>query len=159
MLSDSHKRAIFFAFLDIHRRMAEVEAMMVRHQTSRFDSHINDLSPEEVDRAHNGFARLREVMQDCLRDSQISMSSQPASVHWALQCCMSSISIAISEINPNRLKAYGPLDSAAEMRIQQIQESLGRVQAELKAFNEEKEPQASDSARPAGCDAVDIDGQ
>jgi hypothetical protein len=137
MLSDSHKRAIYFAFLDIHRRMAEVEAMMARRQTSRFDTHRNDLSPEEVEKARAGFARLREAMQECLADSEISLDSQPTSVRWALQCCMSSIAIAISEINPARLKAYGPLDSAAEGRIKEIQESLRRVQAELKACNDD----------------------
>jgi hypothetical protein len=156
MLSESHQRAVFFAFLDIHRRMAEVEAMMARHQTSRFDAHVNDLSPEEVQRAHESFARLREVMQDCLRDSQISMESKPTSVGWALQCCMSSIAIAVSEINPARLKAYGPLDSAAAVKIQEIHESLRRVLAEIKASNA---PAVSDPAGSLDGDARDIDGK
>ena len=152
MLSDSHKRAIYFAFLDIHRRMAEVEAMMVRQETSRFDSHVNDLSAEEVDRANAGFARLREVMQDCLTDSQISVESEPTSLRWAWQCCMSSIALAISEINPARLKAYGPLDSAAEMKILHIQESLRRVQAGLKAGKDPREPQGPNAPGPSGAD-------
>jgi hypothetical protein len=153
MLSDSHQRAIFFAFLDIHRRMAEVEAMMARHQTLPFDKYVNDLSPEEMERARDKFARLREVMQDCLRDSEISIESDTASVSWALQCCMSSIAIAISEINSARLKAYGPLDSLAEARIRQIQESLRGAQTELKAFNERGDPRASDAPGPGGVDA------
>jgi len=159
MLSDSHKRAIFFAFLDIHRRMAEVEAMMARHMTSPFDTHVNDLSPTEMDRAHDSFARLRQVMQDCLGDSQISMESRPTSVSWALQCCMSSIELAISEITPDRLKAYGPLDSAAKVSIQQIQESLRRVVAELKVGNEQGAPGGSEAPGPPGAASGDIDGK
>ncbi len=154
MFSDSHKRAVYFALLDIHRRMAEVEAMMARQQTSRFDTHANDLSAEESQRALLGFARLRDVMQDCLSDSQISVESQPTSVRWALQCCMSSIAIAISEINPARLKAYGPLDSAAESKIREIQESLRRVVAGLQAGNEQAEDPLSDPSRLPGADAL-----
>jgi hypothetical protein len=158
MLSNSHKRAIFFAFLDIHRHMAEVEAMMTRDQTTRFDTHANDLSPDEVERAHDSFRRLRKVMQNCLQESQISIENKPASVSWALQCCMSSIGIAVSEISPARLRAYGPLDSAAEVRVLEIQESLRRVLAELKTSGDQSRPQASDSAAAAGADAGDIDG-
>jgi hypothetical protein len=153
MLSDSHKRAIFFAFLDIHRHMAEVEAMMARHETAPFDTHVTDLTPEEVQRAHESFALLRKMMQDCLRDAEISMTTRPSSVRWALECCMSSIAIAVSEINPARLKAYGPLDSAAEDRILQIQRTLSGILADLKAGKDEEKSESADSARPAGGDA------
>jgi hypothetical protein len=159
MLSDGHKRAIFFAFLDVHRHMAEVEAMMARRQTSPFDTHINDLSAEEVNRAHENFARLRQAMQDCLSDAQISMESRPTSVRWALQCCMSSIAIAISEINPARLKAYGPLDPEAQIQILEIQECLRQLRAELKTSNDQGEPQASNSPGSRGAQAGDIDSQ
>jgi hypothetical protein len=158
MLSDSHKRAIFFAFLDIHRRIAEVEAMMARQETLPFDKHVNDLSREEMEHARQSFARLREVMQGCLRESQISIESDPTSVRWALQCCMSSIAIAISEINPARLKAYGPLDASAELRIQEIQESLRRILAEVNASNDRGGSQALDTP-PSGAIEGDVDGQ
>ncbi len=134
-LNESQKRAVLLACLDIHRRMAEMEALLIKStEPSPFARHSNDLSPTERKVVQDYFARLRVVMQDCLRDAGIPLDVHRSSARWAVQCGMIGIDIAIAEVSPDRLRGYGPVDPAAATQVATIQQALRRLVQRVAAY-------------------------
>lgn len=127
-MNDSHKRSFLFGFLDIHRRMAEIEAMLAQSLTpSAFSQHVGDLSPTERRVIQDYFARVRSTMLACLEETGIPLETRQTSLRWALQCGMIFLDIAVAEMSPDRLGGYGPLDAAGQAQAVKIQQELTRV--------------------------------
>jgi hypothetical protein len=74
IMNDSHKRTILFGFLDIHRRLAEMEAMLAGSLVSSpFSQYVNDLSPTERRVIEDYFNRVRSVMLALLQEADIAL--------------------------------------------------------------------------------------
>jgi len=85
-LSDNHRRHLLNGFLAIHRRMAELEALVDQAtKPSPFSQYFNDLSPTEGKVVRDDFARIRAAMLSHLREIGIPLEVRPASLRWALQ--------------------------------------------------------------------------
>lgn len=127
-LNEPQKRAILCGFLDVHRRMAELEAILAPEANpSPFSQHVNDLSPTEAKVVGDYFARVRTAMLAHLRECEIPLDVRPTSRRWALQCGISFIGITIDELRAEKLRGYGPLDEAARERILKIHDDLERL--------------------------------
>jgi hypothetical protein len=114
--------------LDIHRRMAEMEALLTQStEPSPFAQLVNDLSPTERKVVQDYFARLRAVMLDGLRDAGIPLDVHRTSARWVVQCGMTGIDIAVAEVSPNRLRGYGAVDPAAATQVATLQQALLRL--------------------------------
>ncbi len=86
-MNDSHKRTILFGFLDIHRRLAEMEAMLAGSLVcSPFSQYVNDLSPTERRVIEDYFNRVRSVMLALLQETNIALEVRRSSLRWGLQC-------------------------------------------------------------------------
>jgi GTP-binding protein EngB required for normal cell division len=134
-MNDSQRRSVLFSLLDIHRRMAEMEAMLVQSTiASPFSQFVNDLSPTESQVVRDYFARIRTTMLACLREADIPLESRRTSVRWSLQCGMIFLSVALSEMAPERLRGYGTLDAAGETNVVKIQQDLHRLIDRLGAY-------------------------
>ncbi len=135
LLNESQKRSILFSFLDIHRRMAEFEAMLAQgERPSPFSQYVNDLSPTERKVVQDYFARLRAAMLDCLRESDIPLEVRQTSARWALQCGMVFLDIAISEFSPERLRGYGSVDPSAAAQVVKVQQTVRRLVERIAAY-------------------------
>jgi len=135
LLNESQKRSILCSFLDIHRRMAEMEAMLAQgDRPSPFSQYINDLSPTESKVIQDYFARLRAAMLDCLRESDIPLEVRQTSARWTLQCGMIFLDIAISEFSPERLRGYGPVDPSGAAQVVKVQQSVRRLVERVAAY-------------------------
>jgi GTP-binding protein EngB required for normal cell division len=134
-LNESQKRSILSSFLDIHRRMAEFEAMLAQgDRPSPFSQYVNDLSPTESKVVQDYFARLRAAMLDCLRESDIALEVGRTSARWALQCGMIFLDIAVSEFSPDRLRGYGPVDPSAAAEVVKVQQTVRRLVERVAAY-------------------------
>jgi hypothetical protein len=134
-LNDSQRRSILFSFLDIHRRMAEMEAMLAEcDRPSPFSQYANDLSTAERQTVEDYFARLRAAMADCLREAEIPLEVRQSSARWVLQCGMTFVDIAISECSPEGMRGYGPVDPAAAAQVVKVQQSVRRLVEEIAAY-------------------------
>jgi GTP-binding protein EngB required for normal cell division len=134
-LNESQKRAVLFSFLDIHRRVAEFEAMLAQgDRPSPFSPYVNDLSPTESKVVQDYFARLRAAMLDCLRESDIPLEVRRTSARWALQCGMVFLDIAIAEFSPDRLRGYGPVDPSAAAQVVKVQQGVRRLVERVAAY-------------------------
>ena len=124
-LNDSQKRAVLFGLLDLHQRMADLEALLTQSlDSSPFSRYVNDLSPTEAKVIRDYFGRLRSRMLFCLQEAGIPLEVRRTSLRWGLQCGMSFLSIAVAEISPSRLRGYGPMDDAGAEVVVKIQQEL-----------------------------------
>ncbi len=126
--NDSQRRSVLICLLDLHRRMAEMEAT-VAHSVipSPFSEFVDDLSPTEGQVVRDYFARIRTTMLACLEEAGIALEVRRTSARWSLQVGMTFLSVALAEMSPERLRGYGPLAAAAESSIVKIRQDLQRL--------------------------------
>jgi len=138
-LNPLHKRAVVFGFLDLHRRMAEMEAYLAQSDSSSpFSQHVNDLSPTERKVVQDYFARMRGTMLARLREHGVPLETQPTSLRWVLQTGLTFLHIAVAELGPGALRGYGTLDEAARRELVQIQQELDRLVDRVGAYLTER---------------------
>lgn len=127
-LNEPQSRAILCGFLDIDRRMADLEALLAPGSNpSPFSRHVNDLSPTEARVVRDYFARIRAVMLAHLRECEIPLDIRSTSLRWALQTGISFIGIAVDELRPERLTGYGALEGDAYARSAEARQDLERL--------------------------------
>ncbi len=135
LLNDAQRRAIRCGFLDIHRRMVEIEALITPgERPSAFSEYVNDLSPTEAKVVQDYFARIRTAMLNHLRELAIPLEIRRTSLRWAIQCRIGSVSITVDELRPSRLRGYGALAPEASDRCTKICQDLGRLVDHLTAY-------------------------
>jgi hypothetical protein len=128
VLNGPQSRAILCGFLDVHRRMAELEALLTPgRMPSAFSEYVTDLSPTEAQVVQDYFARIRTAMLAHLRELEIPLEIRRTSLRWALQAGISFIGTAVDELRPSKLRGYGELGPEASARCIQISEDLGRL--------------------------------
>ncbi len=135
LLNDAQRRAIRCGFLDIHRRMVEIEALITPgERPSAFSEYVNDLSPTEAKVVQDYFARIRTAMLNHLRELAIPLEIRRTSLRWAIQCRIGSVSITVNELRPSRLRGYGAPAPEASDRCTKICQDLGRLVDHLTAY-------------------------
>jgi hypothetical protein len=128
-------RAILCGFLDIHRRMAELEALLVPGtKPTPFSGYVNDLSPTEAKVVQDYFTRIRTAMLAHLRESEIPLDVRTTSLRWAIDVGISFIGINVSEVGPNRLRGYGALGEKASAQTIKFQQDLERLVDQAAAY-------------------------
>jgi GTP-binding protein EngB required for normal cell division len=132
---ESHQRRILNAFLTIHRRLAELEALVsTGHCPSPFAQDVNDLSPTEVRVLVGHFARIREAMRSHLEACSIPLEVHQTSVRWVFQTNLMQVQVIVDDLGPRQLEGYGPLGEAGRAAARQIQEDLTRLLNRTRAY-------------------------
>jgi hypothetical protein len=126
--NDAQSRAILCGFVDIHRRMAELECLIQPGaRPSPFSQRVNDLSPTEAKVVQDSFAGIRTAMLIHLQECGIALDVRPTSLRWAIQGGISFIGITVDELRPRKLRGYGTLDEEGWARAVTIQQNLERL--------------------------------
>ncbi len=139
MLSPLHKSVLLTGFLDVESRLKQMEALLVQG-TRRYplNEYVGDLSPTETKVVADYFARIRSTMQTCLEKHRIPIEVRPTSLRWALQCGMTMLDVALSDLGPKRLQGYGSIDEAGRQEVQSIQQELTRLTDRVSAYLSER---------------------
>ena len=128
IFNEAQSRAVLCGFLDLHRRMAELEALINTRETrSAFSSEVNDLSPTEAKVVQDYFARIRTAMFAHLKECEIPLDLHSTSVRWAIQTGISFMSITVEELRPSKLRGYGPLKLEADTQTTKFCADLSRL--------------------------------
>jgi hypothetical protein len=130
--NESQKRSLLFGLADLHQRLEQMETWLGADDPSPLSRYVNDLSPAEARVVRDSFARLRAVMQDCLRECDLPPARR-TSLRWALQVGLSFLHVAVAEMGPGRLGGYGPLAPAGRAQALKVQQELSRLIEELDA--------------------------
>lgn len=135
VLGEDLQRPMRFGFLDLHRRMAEMEALLAQSAVpTPFSQHINDLSPTEARVVQDYFSRARSTMVALFQELFIPLEIQKTSLRWALQVSMTALDISLSELEPKKLAAYGELSPEGHAAAQKVQLELQRLFDRLSAY-------------------------
>jgi GTP-binding protein EngB required for normal cell division len=135
ILNEAQNRTILSGFLDIHRRMADLEPLLQPgERPSVFSERVNDLSPTEARVIQDYFARIRTAMLGHLKDLEIPLDIRRTSVRWAIQIALNFISIAVAELGPSKLRGYGELSQEARAQVTKICEDLDRLVDQVMAY-------------------------
>jgi hypothetical protein len=125
MLSPTHKSALLNTFVHIERRLSEMEPLLaLGKRPSPLSQHLNDLSPSEAKAVVDCFARIRSIMLTCLEKHRIPIDVHRVGLRWRLQTSMQSLSIAVAEVGPERMRGCGDLDEAGRQEVASIQQEL-----------------------------------
>src|SRR5438552_4826377 len=83
--NEAQQRALLSGCVDIHRRMAELEALIASSGgSSVFSEHLNDLSPAEIKIVLDSFAQMRGALETWLRDNGVPLAVRRTSLRWIL---------------------------------------------------------------------------
>jgi GTP-binding protein EngB required for normal cell division len=135
LFNGPQSRAILCCFLDIHRRMAELEAAMHTDETpTAFSAHVNDLAPAEAKVIRDYFARIRNAMLSHLNECQIPLEARPTSLRWALETGLGFLNIAVESLRPARLIGYGALGPQPRLMSTKACEDLDRLIDQVAAY-------------------------
>jgi GTP-binding protein EngB required for normal cell division len=135
VLSPLHKNALLSTFVYIEGRLNELEPLLAQSKRpSPLDQYAHDLSPTEAKVVEDYFARIRSTMVTCLEKHGIPVEVHRVGLRWALQTSLVSLSIAVEEVGPSRLRGYGGLDDAGRQEVVSIQQELDRLLDRVKAY-------------------------
>jgi hypothetical protein len=127
-LNEYQKRTILLSCLDLHRRMAEMEAILAQSAVSSpFSKYVNNLSPTEGKVVQDYFARLRATLLAWLNEADIPPEVLHASTRWALQVGTVSLQVAVAEMSPEKLSGYGRLSEAGRDLVVKMRQDLDRM--------------------------------
>ena len=128
LFNGAQTRAILCGFLDTHRRMAELEALLTPGtKPTPFSEYVNDLSPTEAKVVQDYFTRIRTAMLAHLHESEIPLEVRTTSLRWAIDVGISFIAINVAELGPNKLRGYGSLGEKAFAEAAKFQQDLERL--------------------------------
>ncbi len=127
-LNPSQQRSIAACCVELHRRIADMEASLDPSTvTTAFSQYVNDLSPTEVEVLKGYFARLRSTMLACLEENQISLVSRHTSLRWALQCGCMYFDVVLGDLTPKRMAGYGKLDFSGKAVVEKFHDDMSQL--------------------------------
>jgi GTP-binding protein EngB required for normal cell division len=128
-------RSVANVFQDVHRRLAEIEAMIAQAEPqSPFSEYVPDLSPTEARVLRDYFARIRAAMLGLLRDCDIPLGVRQTSLRWGTQVHLSMLSVSLADLDPGHLRGYGALSEAGRERAVRLRQELDRLVSRAHAF-------------------------
>jgi GTP-binding protein EngB required for normal cell division len=135
ILNGPQGRSVLCGFLDIHRRMAELEARIhPGGRPSEFSEYANDLSPTEAKVVQDYFARIRTAMLGHLKELDIPLDIRRMSVRWTIQTGLQFVSITVAELRPSKLRGYGEVGREAQSLMTKTCEDLDRLIDQVMAY-------------------------
>lgn len=134
-LGANHRTHLLVSFLDIHRRLAELEAEIVEAtKPSPLSRIVNDLSPTEAKVVQDHFARIRAAMLSHLQELDIPLDIRQTSLRWSLQTALIFLQVTVDDMGPKGLSGYGPLDTAGREAVVKIQQDLERLLGRVRGY-------------------------
>jgi GTP-binding protein EngB required for normal cell division len=133
-LTDAQKRFLLCGFLDIHRRMEELEGFMAVTKPSPFSGKVHDLTPVEVKVVRDYFNRVRSAMVGHLRELDIPLEVRQNSLAWIVESNVMHIEITVDDLRPKSLAGYGPVDDVTRAAVAAVHDDLERLVGRVRSF-------------------------
>jgi GTP-binding protein EngB required for normal cell division len=132
-LNDNHRRSLSAIFRQLDRLLRDVEAANAAAR-SPFSRFYADLSPAQQQVVEDYVGHLREQIQEAMRALDVALPTPDSPASWSIQTALSFARIAIQEIDPSRLKGYGPLAPEASETIRRLNGDLERTVRRLQTY-------------------------
>lgn len=134
-LNANHIRALAAAFTQIDRLLGDVEAACAAQPSqSPFARFTQDLTPAQRQVALEYAARVRARMTEVMAGLGVRELAHRTRASWSITTALSFMSIALADVDPSRLRGYGPLDAAAAAFVRRVTGELDRSIGRLHAY-------------------------
>jgi GTP-binding protein EngB required for normal cell division len=132
---EHHQRHVRTTFQYIDKLLSEAEHTMVdAGSPSPFRRHSDDTTPIQRKVTHDYIARIREAMRRVMEELNIAPPEPHSGAVWAAAINLMYCSISLNELSPERMRAYGPISSEAEHKLDGIRAELDGFVAKLRNF-------------------------
>ncbi|MDE2149461.1 MAG: dynamin family protein [Gammaproteobacteria bacterium] len=119
----AHAGALRRALEEIERLAADIENTL-RAVDTPLPRYAPDLTADQVQRLRDGLIELRARLGEALQRLGIEASPPQASARNAARVALGFVEIALREVEPGRLRSYGPLSDEAAAEIAGVQADL-----------------------------------
>jgi GTP-binding protein EngB required for normal cell division len=134
-LSEVHRRHLMHGFLAVHRKLAELEALIDQAGRPSPLSHlVDDLPPVEARVVRDHFARTRAAMLARLEELGLAPDPRRTSLRWALDVGLTHLQVVVDDMGPKSMAGYGPLDAAGRELVTIFQADLERLVGRARTF-------------------------
>jgi GTP-binding protein EngB required for normal cell division len=135
-MNENHARHLLATFRHIDNLLSEAEHIMATAGgSSPFAEYTQDSTPVQRKVVHDYIQRVREAMNHAMTDLELSQPAPVCGAVWAASGRLSFAQIAVAEMEPQRMRGYGPLSEEDVKRINravaELNAALGRLTAYL----------------------------
>lgn len=126
-MNESQQRHLLMTFYHVDHLLSETEHIMTSvHSPSPFQEYTQDSTPTQREVTHDYILRVRENMRRILEELKISPKPPISGVLWAARNHLAFASLAIVELGPKHMKAYGDLSETDKQTLNRITEELNK---------------------------------
>lgn len=130
-----HRQSIGVAFHHIDERLSQIEAILnAVGGKSPFSRYAFDVGPMERNAVIGYIQRLRERMWAAVERLEIPPENHKVSAAWVICTTLIDVSIALCEIEPQRMIGYGAIDEESAIVLSGILSDLNRLVNSLDAY-------------------------
>jgi GTP-binding protein EngB required for normal cell division len=133
-LTEAQKRHLLSGFVDVHRRMEELEGFLAATKPSPFSGRVHDLTPTEVKVVRDYFDRIRSAMLGHLRELGIALEVRQSSLAWVVESHVVYIEVTVDDLGPRSMAGYGSVDEATRATVAAVHDDLERLLGRVRSF-------------------------
>ncbi|HXX37755.1 MAG TPA: hypothetical protein VEP50_06315 [bacterium] len=120
-MNENHQRRLLTTLQQVDNLLSDVERIMAAPRgASLFQTHAQDATPAQRQTTQDFIGRVRATMRRILGDLNIPLQSPISGALWAARTRVSSAIIALGNIEPKQMLAYGDLSAEDARRVDQI---------------------------------------
>ena len=133
-LNEHQKRKILTSLQHSDRLLEECLRILTPSARPLFPANLQDVSPAEYHWIESFVEKIKDQFAALLQRFEVEPCPPSVRSSWALQTNLISLDIALEDLNPERLRGYGELDSETAQELSWALGEVRRLVSQLLAF-------------------------
>ncbi|HXP61071.1 MAG TPA: dynamin family protein [Dongiaceae bacterium] len=134
-MNENHERGLLATFRHIDNLLAEAEQILATAGSmSPFAEYTQDSTPVQRKVLHDYIERVRQAMACALADLRLSRPAPVCGAIWAAGARFTFAQVEVAEMEPQRLRGYGPLSAEDVKAINEVVAELNATLERLIAY-------------------------
>lgn len=131
-MNEGQQRHLQITFHHVDHLLSEAERILESTRSpSPFQEYTQDSTPAQRKVTHDYILRVREAMWRILGELNIPPKPPISGVVWATRNHLAYASLAVVELGPKHMKAYGTLSETDRQTLNQITAELNKLLGSL----------------------------
>jgi hypothetical protein len=134
-MNESQQRHLLVTFHHVDHLLSEAERILASAGTpSPFQEYTEDSTPVQRKMTHEYVLRVREAMRRILDELNMPPNPPASGALWAARNHVTFASLAIVEIGPKHMKAYGEVSETDKQTLNRITSELNELLGGLENY-------------------------
>lgn len=127
-MNQNHQRHLLSTFQHVDNLLSEAEHILISAGSpSPFQEYSQDSTPAQREAVHEHIARVRETMRRILEELKIPLKPPISGALWAARSHLAFAGIAVVEIEPKHMEAYGKISETDKQKLDKIAAELNEL--------------------------------